>query len=302
MGNSINLEIPDNYKILKIISYNVRLIYNSPLRAYKIGYYLYETNNDLDNDIICLQGIYDNESIDIIKNILIKKYKNIYLIPENDVTRCTNIGILVFSKYKILNYKCKKFNENNNCITEYTGVIGLNILIKNTIISIYVTQLQSDYKYLVSNKKNRILQCKQIKSFIKNNIKHLNSNHYNSYKKSNIHLIVGSLNIPYNNLLKTTEEYTQIMDILNSVDIYKFIENDNKLITEDQNDYVLLYLLDSTDIIYTNKNSLIDQKYDKEILNKIFKYYNINFIDVTIKEFDYSDHYPMEIILLIKLI
>ena len=96
MGNYLSkdkIKMPNEYKLIKIISYNVRLIFNSPYRAKKIGYYLLDndvtTDNEVKNDIICLQGLYDNESRKIIIDILSKYFKNVYHI-ENKINKLSD--------------------------------------------------------------------------------------------------------------------------------------------------------------------------------------------------------------------
>ena len=350
------INLPEDYKLIKIMSYNVRLIFGSPLRANKIGYFLSKVYDNIENDIICLQGIYDIESRDIIVNIFKNDYPNVYIIPEFDSKQglekseeykslknicnerkdrncdCKNVGILILSKYEVLDYKCKKFKEGNDSITEYTGIVCININVDNNIISIYNTQLQSDYKDIISNTNIRKSQLEQVKCFVKDNIGHLGKNSYfDQYKKTNINLIVGSLNIPGKNIddRYLTEEYLNLITNFNYLDIYKMINEDNDHIFKDRNEYILLYLLDDSDISYENLKSKIencddpntasylkrlkelpdlintikelkDENKKKIILKKIFKFYKINFIKTSMSNVNYSDHYPIELIVIIK--
>jgi hypothetical protein len=289
-----NITIPDNYKLIKIISYNVRLIFGSPIRANKIGYFLTSNYNTIENDIICLQGIYNEESRNIIINIFKKYYPNIYIIP--DINDDNNIGLLIISKYQVLNYKYKQF-ENNNNISECNGIICININIDNNIISIYNTKLQSDYNNIIYNGGIRKQQFKQVNAFIKDNIKYISTK--TTFYKTNIHLLLGSLNIMGLNLYDNSmsDEYVYIDTEYDYLDIYKIINEKPNYLLKNRNEYIFLYLLNKISIsIDSTKN------YNKKnILKKIFRYYKINFVSTKISNVDYSDHYPIELIFMIKL-
>lgn len=301
--------IPNNYKMIKIKSYNVRLNFGSPLRADKIGYYL-ENSNDIDNDIICLQGIYDNESRDIIINYF-KNYENIYVIPEKNNKSKNSLGLVILSKHPVIDYYCCKFNENEESIKEYSGIICVNLCIDNNIISIYNVQLQSDYKNIISNSNIRKKQLEILDKTIKENINHINNtNLFKTNIKTNINLVVGSLNISGENLLDIylTEEYKYVMNNFNYLDIFKMLNKKEYNFFINRNDYFLLYINDDKLInqIKNNNSELIQfleekQKNNNYILQDIFKKYKINLIDSKIENIDYSDHYPIELYLLIKI-
>ena len=334
MGNHFSkkkkLKVPNDYKLIKMLSYNVRLIFGSPLRANKIGYFISDINYNLENDIICLQGIYDNESKNTIINIFKQNYKNIYIIPEFNLSNnyqnpnkncdCDGIGTLILSKYEIIDYKCLKFKETLDNITEYTGVLCINVNINNNVVSIYNIQLQSDYKDIISNSKIRENQLKELHIFIKNNINHIENNTYFSkYRKTNINLIIGSLNIPSDNMNNNllTDEYNNLIKKYNYLDMYKIINNNEKYKYKNRDDYILLYLFDNLDVKNKNLESdqstidindlpklknIIDKLNDRKIiLNKLYKYYKINFIKTNIINIDYSNHLPLELIIIIKI-
>lgn len=330
------INLPNDYKLIKIVSYNVRLIFSSPLRANKIGFFLSRAHDNIDNDIICLQGIYDDESRNIIIDIFKNDYPNIYIIPEsessvknlekyqspvsisnrrikkNEEYGCKNVGIMILSKYEVLDYKCKKFKEIGNSTTEHTGIVCININIDNNIISIYNTQMQSDYKDIISNVDIRKIQLKQITSFIKSNIDHIHKNPYfKIYKNTDVNLIMGSFNIQGKNMNEKylTNEYLDLIND-NYFDIYKTINEDINHIFENRKDYILLYLLDELDmnhdtnelddIMRVKKMVELSKNKSKNILNKIFKFYKINFIKISMHDIDFSDHYPIELIVILK--
>jgi hypothetical protein len=306
------IQLPNNYKLLKILSYNVRLISSSLYRANKIGYYLAKLNNGINNDIICLQCIYDveckNAIIDIFKHI----YKNIYIIPQN----MNDIGFLILSNYEIIDYKYNKFNDdlNSDNITEQYGVIGVNINIDGHLISIYNTCFPTDYKNIISNKELRNIYFEQLQLFIKQNIKHIQTaNLLTKYTITNLNLVVGSLNIAGLNINNDsqTEEYKNVMINFNYIDVYKLLNINKNLFITERKDYIFMYLIDQYDIndkkdqiykiINPIKKKINKCKEYKSIQNIIFKYYNTNFIDTSIINMDYSDHYPIELILIIRL-
>jgi hypothetical protein len=289
--NKDNVKIPDNYNLIKIISYNVRLIFGSPLRANKLGYYLTQANNHLHNDVICLQGIYDYESREIIINILKNDYPHMYTIPDNtnvlnltthNIKKC-GIGTLILSKYEVINYMFQKFDENAKQLPEHTSAICVNINVNGNIISLYDVQLQSDYKNIVSNRKIRSKQLDELQIFIEKNISNLHKN--TLYNKTNIHLITGSLNILGKNVNTFSSEYMEMMQKYNFIDIYKLINN-NPILSNNRLDYVMLYLPNNINI--------------DENTQSIFEYFKINFIDISIQNIDYSDHFPIETLIMFK--
>jgi hypothetical protein len=307
------IQLPNNYKLLKILSYNVRLISSSLYRANKIGYYLAKLNNGINNDILCLQCIYDveckNTIIEIFKNI----YKNIYIIPQN----MDDIGFLILSNYEIIDYKYNKFIDNiksDNNIDQY-GVICVNINIDGHLISIYNTCFPTDYKNIISNKEIRYIYFEQLQLYIKQNIKHIcTTNLLTKYTPTNLNLVVGSLNISGLNMnnIHQTDEYQNIMINFNYIDIYKLLNINKNLFINERKDYIFMYLIDNDDInndkkehihkiINPIKKKMNKTKDYKNIQNIIFKYYNTNFIDSSIINMDYSDHYPIELILIIRL-
>ena len=207
-----------------------------------------------------------------------------------------NIGLLIISKYQVLNYKYKQFEKNNN-ISECNGIVCININIDNNIISIYNTKLQSDYNNIIYNGNIRKHQFEQVNTFIKDNIKYISAN--TIFYKTNIHLLLGSLNIMGLNLYDNSmsDEYVYIDTEYNYLDIYKIINEKPNYLLKNRNEYIFLYLLNKKSVsIDSTKN------YNKKnILKKIFRYYKINFVSTKILNVDYSDHYPIELIFMIKL-
>lgn len=330
MGNDVSQDkiqkIPKGYELIKILSYNVRLIFKSPLRSNQIGYFLTKVYDNIPNDIICLQGIYDVESRNIIIKIFKNEFPHIYVVPykcnkkynniqEVNTDDCNTVGLLVLSKYKVINYYCKKFKENTENLPEHTGVICMNIDINNNIVSIYNTQLQADYKNIISNKKIRESQLEQLYECIKDNIKYIDSKPmYNEYNKTNINLILGNMNIEGKNMdnTNTTEEYENMITKFDYLDIYKLINKDQEHLFKNRNNYSLLYLLDNdenTEIKkyidlsqlsdYTNDYTHDNKNYDK-IFKQIYENYHINFIKASTIDVDFSEHYPMDLIMIIK--
>lgn len=238
--NSKNTNMPEKNNVYKILSYNVRLMFDSPLRAKNIAYFLltrYESNYD----IICLQGIYNNskkEIIDILKNT----YP--YIEPTND-----KIGFLIFSKYNIMNYKFIKYNINNKI--ECDGYIYINILINEKIITIYNVIFQSDYKTLILNEKTRLNQINEIKKYMIND-------------DSNYTFIIGSLNIKGKNTTNKTNEYNYLINNFNDLFNYK----KNQIIyTDNRNDYILLHNNKQIKIL---KMSFIDIDYSDHYPLELF--------------------------------
>lgn len=295
------IKIPNNYKLIKLVSFNVRLLFGSPLRANKIGYYLIQPNNYINNSIICLQGLYDYESRKIIIDIVKDVYPHIYVIPDNTHIIEGNIkkyciGTVILSIYPILDYVYLKFEENNRQVPEYTGIISVNINIENNILSIYNVQLQSDYKNITNNTTIRSSQISKLDTYIENNINHIYKR-YKRYTQTNIHLVTASLNV-------SQKEYDNIFKKYNYIDIYKIINGPYKV--SKKQDYILLYISNNKHILYTPivKNILINLKMSPDITvikQFIYKCFKINFLLFTCTETDYSEHIPCNILILFKI-
>lgn len=258
--NSKNIKSSDEYKLLKILSYNVRLIYDSPIRAKNISYFL-STRYKINYDIICLQCIYNENSKQEIIDILKNTYP--YIEPTNE-----KIGFLIFSKYKILNYEFIKYDINNKI--ECNGYLYVNIIINDTIITIYNIIFQPDYKSLILNENIRFKQIEEIK----NNILKNNDN--------NIIFIIGSLNIKGKNINKYSDEYNNFFNN-NFIDLNNIKKNE-QLYSDNRNDYILLY------------NNTNEQKNIK-----ILKLLNIILLKMSFIDVDYSDHYPLELFVILKI-
>lgn len=259
MGNSSGknkkkINIPKNYELLKIVSYNVRLLFHSPLRAAKIGYYL--VDNSIDNDVVCLQEINDIKSRETIIDIVKESYPNICVIPSE----YDNVGLLLLSKYKVIDHKCIKFDEKNSEIVEYSGILCVNLEVCGNIVSIFNVQFQSDFKNIISNRRVRGQQMIQLIELLRDNME--------DNKKLNF--VIGSLNV-----LK--KEYNEMVEQNNFYDIYKELNDEDN----GESEVMMLKLVNDDRNIYRNyKLNFVKIYFDEEI--------------------DYSDRKPIVLFTMIK--
>lgn len=293
MGNN-NVKVYNNDK-LKIITYNVRLLYNSPLRCDKIGHYL---NNEFDNHpIICLQGLYNHQSKKRIYQDISKKYDITKVIPSifNDKVD-DDIGIVILSVFDIIDYYSCIFPNNNPFIRSLDdkkrGMIYANILVNDTVVSVYNACLQSDIKSMIDCSSIRKIQLDTIISKVKDNIDNLKGmEDKHKYNFGNIHLIIGNLNIneydEHND--RETKEYIGLVNNNNFLDLIRIIDKDTHFHTYTDEgkrlDYIMLFLEDKFDSIDNIKRYLLDT-YDIKLVH-----YNIR------EKLKYSDHVPCELVL-----
>lgn len=260
---------------IKLITYNIKTNSYSENKFENIFMYLtYETKNI----IYCLQGLYDDTfRIKLYESL--KDYSKYFpdncIIPSkiNENIDVNHIGLFYISTYPIINYNIHIFNKPNNLLLNSLdkfnkGILTINTLIYNYIVSIYNVSLQNDIPHIVHCNEIRSKQIKEMFDIINNNI--LNITKYKDYTHSNIHIIIGSL-------------YDPIIDnkVIDSIDINPLLKLTHN---KKQYEYIYFYL----------------HNYNNDIKDDILQYVkklNIEIIDAKVNtNVTYTENLPYEMI------
>jgi len=326
------IDVPDNYNLIRIISYNVDLYNSIAMRdnIYDIINYMFSDTNGKSNDIICLQGIHDkNATYDLVKSIKKisnKRNINIYMAPLfNDIVIDTtellsDSANILWSKSNSTSYDNELCTSNiiiskhpiishtiNNYQKGYGKLTVGNIHIGKKIISLYNISLSNNYSNThIDNKNIRNSEIYDLEKVIKENAHLLNKHpNYVKYGKSNIHLIIGDLNIKELDFNSISDEYYNLVKTNHYIDIFRYQNQYDKGYTNKYNtrtSYIMCKLNDE----YIKKESkyykkLIKTKIPNDILKILYKEHGIFFIQTYINnEIDYRQFYPIECDLMIK--
>ncbi len=220
--------------------------------------------------------------------------------------RNKSYNIIISKDYPIVEHIHKEIDESFKYrdILGKKTIIGANISVNGNIISVYNTALNKNIKTAnIINSKIRDIESKSLFEAIqenKYNLQHDES--YNTFVKTNIHLLLGSLNI---NEYDGAEEFAKFIQNYHCIDIFRYI-NDNDMgytnTSSERLDYIF-YLL--TDDIYDDPNLYkkftkinTSQKLFEFILNK----YGVYFFDIyVVKNIKLSENYPIECVFMIDL-
>jgi hypothetical protein len=267
---------------VKLVTYNIKTNSYSENKFDNILMYLtYEKKNI----IYCIQGLYDNTfRIKLSESLkdYSKYFPDNYIIPSisNNNDNINKIGLFYISTYPILNYDIYTFTKNNNILLNSLdknskGILTINTLINNHIVSLYHVALQHDIPSIMNCNTIRSKQIKELFNIINNNITSINNTtliNNNNYKQSNIHIIIGSI-------------YDPLIDnkVIDSIDINPLINNET-IHNKKHCEYIYIYL--------HNYNETI-----KEDIITYIKKLNIEIIDAKINSnVTYTENYPFEII------
>jgi hypothetical protein len=261
---------------IKLVTYNIKTNSFSENKFENILMYLtYETKNI----IYCIQGLYDDTfRIKLYESL--KDYNKYFsdncIIPSktNENININQIGLFYISTYPIINYNVHIFDKSDNkllnSLDKYNkGILTINTLIHDHIVSIYNAALQNDIPHIIHCNEIRSKQITKMFDIINNNIKNINS--IKDHQHSNIHIIIGSL-------------YDPIIDnkIIDSIDINPILKSSNN--HKKQYEYIYFYL--------HNYNNNI-----KEDILEYVKKLNIEVIDAKINtNVTYTENQPYEMI------
>lgn len=317
------VKIPTNYKLIKLASYDINLknTINLDLKIKEIINYTISKNKNLEIDILCIQGIHDNNSVfEIIREI--KKYLSEnkihrYISPPTednpnsfstkkifDITYSgTDYGNkkkifhnIIISRYPIINHIIDSLNNLENLDSD--NIICANINIFNNIISVYNINLSGDIKHAnIKNSATRDLELNKIFNIIEKNknklelqIQYQTNNKLNikKYNKSDINFLVGSLNISEVNQTDPNPEFINLIQTRHAVDIYRYLpaNNTNPGYTTAYKERLNYILLLFTEDLFQEASPFYKKikniKNPKELFKIIFNRYSIYFFDSTV--------------------
>jgi uncharacterized pyridoxamine 5'-phosphate oxidase family protein len=313
------VSIPNNYVIIKISSYNVNITNTVSLsnKIKNILIFIVSKFKEKDNDVICLQGVYDSvatmELVSEIRKYIVEYNVNFYFAPEfdniiynsnsnkisitrskhshvsklNHINNTQNIEFqnIIISKYPIVSSIYGTLSNNlNEIVTNTKTVIGANITVNNNLISIYCVELSANVE--TANIDNRYVRQKELyklNDIIQNNITNINNISFDIFRKTDIHLIAGTFHInDINNM--SNEEYHETLQNYKFVDIFRCLHDytihGHTDISNKRIDYIFIYL---TDDMYDEKSDYFNkiQKIEtaSELLKLLFERYKIHFIE-----------------------
>jgi hypothetical protein len=261
---------------ITLVSYNIKVNSYSENKYENILMYI---TFDKKKIIYCIQGLYDTSFRKKMMADLNEQYNKYfpqeYIIPSNmnkkNIDIINSCGLFYISTFPIKSYYVNIFDIDDKFLKTFDnhvkGILTINTIIDNHLISIYNVCLQNDIKGILDCSDIRKIQIKKLFSIIENNHK---------MNQSYIHIIVGSL-------------YDEIKHkkIIDSIDI-KTIDSNNLYtnITDNKKyDYIYFYLYN-----YNPKNH-------SDILTYIHEL-GIEIVDNNIKDnITFSENYPCELVL-----
>lgn len=217
---------------------------------------------------------------------------------------------IIISKYPIITTLYAELDDKTNFdnIVGIQTIVGVNIVINKQIISIYNTELCKDIKRAnISNDQMRRLELKGLFHVIKQNKKLIESGELDEYIINDIHLIVGTLNIPEMEEGEINPELIDLVQHYHCLDVYRYKHNKNMGYTNQMNERVDYILLSLTNDLYEEGSEIRDQfnkvKTIKDLFDFINKRYKIYFIDHIVRSsYDhiFKTSYPLEAVFMIK--
>ncbi len=216
---------------------------------------------------------------------------------------------IIISKYPIVSTIYSELDDKTDMddILGIQSVIGANILIGNTIISIYNTCLSKDIKTAnIINSSVRTTELDTLIEIIETNKNKLKTN-FTKYNNSDVHLIVGSIHINETDKEGVSKEYVDLVTNKKCIDIFRYLHSTDPGYTTAYKERMNYIFLNLTDDIY-DKNEIICEtfkgiKSSDQLFDLIFKRYSIYFLDnYVINHINNNTvmYYPVECIFFIK--
>jgi len=287
-------DIASFYKLVKQI--NIYAKYKG-IKFYFAPLYDLDNNSDISYD-----SKSNNKSTQIYNFDNSNKNKRFSrVISENFSSTTKNskkieVQNIIISKYPIVNniiYSDLDVDYDIDDIIGIRSVVGVNISINGNIISLYNTRLSDDIKQVnIINNNMRSEQLKKIFYIIEKNKFDLNL--LKNYSKTDIHFLIGSLNINeinnsnhHSTIDNINPEFLHLMQQYRCFDIFRHMNNNNDPgytnTSRERVDYILFLF---TNDLY-DKNNIFNKKIvkirnSKDILKLIFKRYRIYFFDVDV--------------------
>lgn len=234
----------------------------------------------------------------------------IFLKEKNEKNiKCQNI---IISRYPILSTVYTELDDDVSIddIIGTKNIICANILIENTIICVYNTELTHNIKDLI-NTETRLTEIDVIVGLINENRKELATNEsFANYNNYDIHILAGTFNIP--EVIQEGSEYDAFIQKLHCIDIYRHLNEPIDRFpgyTNTHNERIsyILFLL-SKDVYRKDtklNKKLMSLKSNKQLFEFLFKRYHVYFLDYCIREDvnfrNISMHYPIEFAFMLQI-
>jgi hypothetical protein len=218
---------------------------------------------------------------------------------------------IIISKFPILGTIYSELDDKTDMddILGIHSINGANILINNHIISVYNTYLCKDIKIAnIINSHVRMTEIQTLNETINKNKKDLiNNTIYEKHIKTDIHLIVGMININELDDEGVNKEYIDFIAEYKCVDIFRYMYPKNSGFTTIYKERINYVLLQLTDDVYDDKGEFYKNFQEvtssMQLFDSIFKRYGVYFLDVyTITSSNGCAllYYPVECIFIMK--
>lgn len=216
---------------------------------------------------------------------------------------------IIISKYPIISTIYGELDDQTDMddILGVQTVIGANILIDRKIISVYNTNLIKDIKSAnIINSDVRSSELNALFTIIEKNKNALSEDRYKKYKLSDIHLIIGTLNIQESIENKVNGEYTSFIESRHCIDIFRYLSNDIGYTTSymERLNYIVIQL---TSDIYKESSPFYTMvkkiKTSEDLMQLFYQRYGLHILDCyVIKNDNISNliYYPIECIFILK--
>ena len=203
---------------ITIISYNCDLFCYNYIRYNELIKFI---KNVKDDYIICLQGIKDDKTYNLLQDELVSIQSYNKIIPSvynnNNLELIKNNGLCIISSFKIINYEFDKINFES-CINNLfnNGYIKCIINVNNYNLCIYNINIENSNNNIVNTNKaindRLLLLIDEIASTYKSN--------YIYYITGNFNLSIQNKNIESIELFNIFEKYKKN---ITNFDMYKNI-------------------------------------------------------------------------------
>ncbi len=229
---------------------------------------------------------------------------------SRELVKKIKVQNIIISKHPIVSTifsELDKDTDLNDIIGTHT-LLGANISISGNIISIYNTELSKDIR--TANIINSDIRDKEISSIlgiIQNNIVNLKKEEFVTYHKTDVHLLIGSLNINEFVINDWNEEYTRFIENTHCIDVFRYITDDNPGYTNSTRERLNYIFFILTEDLYDERskyfNMLQELDSPNKLFNLIFNRYGIFFMDAQVRSDIYlnsdATNYPVECIFMI---
>ena len=336
--NFKNVNIPNNYTMIKIVTYNVQLKNSIDMEnnINKIVKYIFSTFRNKDIDIMCIQGLDDKHSLyELVTSVkkMSEKYGiDLYFAPEFDDIDISekeslrssfqltwsgsktksdksenDITNIIISRHLIVSYLYEPLDTLETSLFVIDGIVLSNINVHNSIISIYNISLSNDIASAqVNNSKKRASELDKVKDIITSNITSITTDdRFKQYTKTDINFMVGSFEVTETKNNEINEEYLDITNKFHCADIYRYQHGDYggyTNIKNERSDYIMLLLTeDIFDIKGKYHQIMLDIKEPYDVLKLIFKRYNLHTVQTHVNtDEDCRPNFPVESIMIFK--